>query len=243
MNLYENCTYDELEDGSLFFEDVLTPYGLVDYVRIGPGGIYVVLSDSDKPSALYEYFRNLLGVTRVRLYFNEKGEYIPASDSFTDAIPLEDLADVIDEYIYNLPQKYTSSALRRFKDILVKSDARTRGYYTDSKGVSYIFHNGEFRQMSKANSDSVFNLCLYGGTFGLHRFAIGKWFSGLFYLFTCGFFIVGWVLDLIQLFFGLQKDNRKRILRPLENRMSKLRFLPVGILVNVAVIGLWFHLL
>lgn len=38
-------------------------------------------------------------------------------------------------------------------------------------------------------------LLTFFGIFGLHRFYLGKWFSGIIYLFTCGFFIIGIIYD------------------------------------------------
>ncbi|MFH0785204.1 MAG: TM2 domain-containing protein [Pseudomonadota bacterium] len=34
------------------------------------------------------------------------------------------------------------------------------------------------------------------GLFGIHRMYMGKWLTGLLYLLTCGFFLVGWLYDL-----------------------------------------------
>jgi TM2 domain-containing membrane protein YozV len=33
------------------------------------------------------------------------------------------------------------------------------------------------------------------GVFGVHRFYLGKWITGLLYLFTCGFFLIGVLYD------------------------------------------------
>lgn len=38
-------------------------------------------------------------------------------------------------------------------------------------------------------------LLTFGGVFGLHRFYLGKWISGLLYLVTGGFFLVGVLYD------------------------------------------------
>ena len=42
-------------------------------------------------------------------------------------------------------------------------------------------------------------LLAFGGVFGLHRFYIGKWISGLVYLLTGGLFFVGVVYDILTL--------------------------------------------
>lgn len=47
----------------------------------------------------------------------------------------------------------------------------------------------------------AFFLCLFGGYLGLHKFYEGKFLMGILYLFTAGFFTIGWVIDLIILLF------------------------------------------
>ena len=39
-------------------------------------------------------------------------------------------------------------------------------------------------------------LLVFLGVFGLHRMYMNKWFSGVLYLLTGGFFLVGWLYDL-----------------------------------------------
>lgn len=50
-------------------------------------------------------------------------------------------------------------------------------------------------------------LCFFLGAFGIHRFYIGKWPTGLLYLCTAGLFGIGWFYDLIVLTFGLMNDG------------------------------------
>ena len=45
----------------------------------------------------------------------------------------------------------------------------------------------------------IWILCTFLGYFGVHRMAMGKWFSGLLYLFTGGFFLFGWLYDFMTL--------------------------------------------
>ena len=44
-------------------------------------------------------------------------------------------------------------------------------------------------------------LCLFLGLVGAHKFYEGKILLGLLYIFTGGFFAIGWILDIISLLF------------------------------------------
>ena len=45
----------------------------------------------------------------------------------------------------------------------------------------------------------AFFLCLFLGVFGVHKFYEGKVGMGFLYLFTCGLFFIGWIIDLISI--------------------------------------------
>ena len=50
-------------------------------------------------------------------------------------------------------------------------------------------------------------LCIFFGVLGSHRFYVGKFGTGLIWLFTLGFFGIGWILDLIMIIVGAFKDK------------------------------------
>ena len=51
------------------------------------------------------------------------------------------------------------------------------------------------------------------GWFGVHRFYMGKWGTGLLYLFTLGLFGIGWIYDCCTLNSQISELNHARQLR------------------------------
>lgn len=51
-------------------------------------------------------------------------------------------------------------------------------------------------------------LLTFLGLFGVHRMYMGKWITGIIYLFTAGLFGIGWLWDLITLNEQLSDVNR-----------------------------------
>jgi TM2 domain-containing membrane protein YozV len=52
-------------------------------------------------------------------------------------------------------------------------------------------------------------LLIFLGVFGLHRMYMGKWFSGILYLCTGGFFLIGWLFDLWTLNDQISEINKQ----------------------------------
>jgi len=52
-------------------------------------------------------------------------------------------------------------------------------------------------------------LLTFGGLLGLHRFYLGKWATGLLWLCTGGFFLVGWAYDFWTMNEQVQDANRR----------------------------------
>lgn len=57
------------------------------------------------------------------------------------------------------------------------------------------------RAGKEKNKWTAFLLCLFLGGFGAHKFYEGRIGMGVLYLFTCGLFGIGWLIDLIALLF------------------------------------------
>lgn len=70
-----------------------------------------------------------------------------------------------------------------------------------SQARSYISHNsqGGNNMRKPKSSKTEFLLCLFLGWAGAHKFYIGKILLGILYLFTFGFFLIGWWGDMIIL--------------------------------------------
>ena len=48
------------------------------------------------------------------------------------------------------------------------------------------------------------------GLFGIHRFYLGKWFTGIVYLLTVGLFGIGWLYDLCTLNAQISQRNMQQ---------------------------------
>jgi hypothetical protein len=77
-------------------------------------------------------------------------------------------------------------------------------------------------EKSPKDDGTAAGLCSLGifGIAGLHRFYVGRTLTGLLYLFTCGLFFVGTVIDLVLILSGRFRDGNRRLLS------SKVVFLP-----------------
>ena len=50
-------------------------------------------------------------------------------------------------------------------------------------------------------------LAVFFGYIGLHHFYVGKVGMGILYIFTCGLFCIGWIVDIIKIAGGNFKDS------------------------------------
>ena len=64
-------------------------------------------------------------------------------------------------------------------------------------------------------------LALLGGAFGAHRFYAGKVGTGILYLFTLGFFGIGWFIDILTVAFGNFTDKSGQFIRPNNNERGE----------------------
>ncbi len=52
-------------------------------------------------------------------------------------------------------------------------------------------------------------LLCFCGFFGIHRFYAGRWVTGLIWLFTGGFFLIGQIVDLFLIPVIIDEENRE----------------------------------
>lgn len=56
-------------------------------------------------------------------------------------------------------------------------------------------------------------LCIFLGVFGVHYFYVGRIWRGILYFCTLGLFMIGWIVDIIQIAVGSFRDNAGAPLR------------------------------
>lgn len=61
------------------------------------------------------------------------------------------------------------------------------------------------------NYNIAWLLLTFLGLFGVHRMYMGKWLTGILYLFTGGFFLIGVLIDLWTLNDQVSQENSRRL--------------------------------
>lgn len=226
--------------------DILTPFGTISQAFLGQGSICMMLGEQTQAKDFYPSIREALHAVRVLLIVPGKGLYQAQNDSFQALAEDDDLAQLLERCLGESPPCYSLAVLHRIRRTLIQLNAQTRGYHKASDGTLYVLHHGVFCKASPADTVKIMQLCLRAGFFGFHRFALGKWLSGLIYALTCGFFLLGWFMDLFELFFGVMRDNRKRLLFPLKDVRGALKKLPCSLLTGALTLAVYvclFHFL
>lgn len=83
------------------------------------------------------------------------------------------------------------------------------GWLIDLILIPGMDESADFRyEAGPINYDLAWILLTFFGLFGAHRFYMGKWISGLLYLFTGGFFLMGYIYDYWTLNEQIDYSNR-----------------------------------
>ena len=160
--------------------------------------------------------------------------------------------DNIVEYIENDlygPEVFNYDSLRKISDILSfsstvvnKAESKEKVKYT-SEGKILIKKHGTWREASELNSDNLFALTALGGMLGMHLFYQKKRGKAFLYLFSLGFFGIGWFFDCLEILFGIYKDREGRYLVPLQNKIFAVVLLLFGVIVFCGVYFLSMYVL
>ena len=70
----------------------------------------------------------------------------------------------------------------------------------------YLIYAKEYENQKKS-SVTAYILWLFLGVFGVHRFYVGDSFKGILLFFTCGGFIIGWLVDFVFLRKRIEEYN------------------------------------
>ena len=217
------------------FEDLTLPEGKLLSVFIGRSGVFVIASEDTDPEALFTALRTLLETGRIRVYIPGSGYFAPLRGMIYAQWDEDELTEQIYDWVMGETAAWDDQRTEMLAQRLVHQSNVTRKSFTDADGNRYILKSGVFRPASRSSSDVLFYLTLFGGILGLHRFFCGKLFSGLLYLCTFGLMGLGWLLDILSLFLGIQKDRRKRYYMPLKNPILKLLLLPLGFFITACI--------
>lgn len=243
MDQQPEMTREVLNDDIVLLRNIQTHQGLLSQVYLGSGGVFAVLEYTSHPSETYGFLRSLVQVSQFKLYLRNQGLYAPLRGSFTGDLSQDELSAYISRFL--TPEEscsvYTPEDLECVESYLRHEDARTRGRYRTQDGVLYLLHHGQFQRASDRNSDLLYYTTLFGGVLGIHRFLMGKFWSGLLYLLTGGLLLCGWSLDILFLLFGFLKEKNGDRLQPPNFRLRKLLLLPPAFLVSMSTLKILFN--
>jgi len=67
---------------------------------------------------------------------------------------------------------------------------------------------------SSKNYAATLILAIFLGYLGIHRFYVGKVGTGILFLFTFGWFGIGWLIDIFTVLFGNFTDKTGSFVKP-----------------------------
>lgn len=82
----------------------------------------------------------------------------------------------------------------------------------------YCGYESTLKSKNKAKQDSdknpfiAFVLCFFLGYFGIHHFYCKRPYMGMIYFLSGGCFGIGWIWNVLGLFFGFYQDGEKKYL-------------------------------
>ena len=107
-------------------------------------------------------------------------------------------------YIALAPEKDIKKYQDQYKNYVDNVRATYNSGFTQQvNDISSSFNlNDISKEIDKINIDKIVNLLVvfFFGMFGIHKFIKGEKGMGILYLFTCGLFGVGWIIDIVIAF-------------------------------------------
>ena len=92
---------------------------------------------------------------------------------------------------------------------LKSKNAKSSTSYYSSNASSKLYHSDITCKTSPKNKTTTLVLAIIFGYLGLHRFYVGKIGTGLLWLFTFGWFGIGWIVDIILIASNKFRDKNK----------------------------------
>ena len=209
---YEFCECTPLEDTLIRCSPVKLQDTELDALYLGPSGVFAVTDGDADPISIHAFLCDFLHTARVDIYLPGEGLYNASSGSVCPVSSEDSLNDAIYMRTTLGSPLWDENDLKILQEQIRLLDGKSRGMFCDGEGRRYVVRNGNFFPMSEHNPNKIMLLALLGGVFGLHRFSLGKWSSGLLYLLTGGLIGFGWLLDVLQLMAGLMRDSQKRLI-------------------------------
>lgn len=241
-DIYLSYSREEIGDTTILCSDCITTAGDLSKVYLCPYGIYIVLDNLKFPiRQVYQKLKEIFKTQHIYIYVPEVGLYDYFSDKYieetTEFKANEHYKIWFEEFVNaEADERYTYEEIKKIEGRLRLEDAENRGTYIDDNGIVYVKKGGKFIEASEIDPDSVFFACIFFGCLGGHRFKLKKYMSGLWYILSFGLLGVGWLLDLLILILGIQKDRHGRILLPVNDVRNKLKYIPIGLALNAIYI-------
>lgn len=130
------------------------------------------------------------------IVYDYASKHMPSNDMRL----VDDLGAYIRKHVES--SSYPSDAEREELVLrLVKEESESLMTNSDSKSC-FVKKGDKWLPAFNVDSDKVYNLALFGGLLGFHRFYLGLYGSGLLYFFTLGIFGAGWLFDCIEILLG-----------------------------------------
>ena len=157
-----------------------------------------------------------------RYYCDECGRYIPAGADIYSSNLTGGQANYGGDWGKAkgyCSQRCLDAAMRRIIERMDEEDSSSSysspsySSYTPSHSSSYSSGTSYHRRSSSKNKWIALLLWLFLGPIGAHYFYVGRVGRGIAYMFTAGFFVLGWIVDFFKIISGNFEDQYGHPLR------------------------------